>query len=300
LIGFVMAAVAVTVAVVIEILIPGRAVYHTGWYNVLVVALVVVAFAAGRRRLPQARSVRARLGIVAIVAGTLISGLTAAASGLLGPDNQTFVGAPGQRVRVESLGVLIFPIASTQAAPVDAVTLERALHRTVTITQHPRDVGNFVLNTTPRSVVYVEARDLAGNRLTITQPTGSAFLSPVLLMEQRQTIAGMDLPYDSFNVPAARRVVKAVLFTAAQSMMFLHGGAVLGQPSVLFAVDDENERPLPHAIALSAGGRPIRVGGLVLRGIVASYPAVEVVSAPNLVASVLGALLVFCGLIGLI
>ncbi|MBV8067570.1 MAG: hypothetical protein JO113_06315 [Candidatus Eremiobacteraeota bacterium] len=294
-----MIVVAVTVAVAIEIVIPGQAVYHTGWYNVLIAASVLGALAAARRRVRQTRSTRARIGIVALVTGALISGLAGVASGLLGPDNQSFVGAPGQRVRVESLGLLFFPLAS-EGTPVDAVTLERPLHAPVAIAQHRRNVGNFILQTTPHSVVYVEARDLNGNRLTITQPTGSAFLSPVLLMAQRQTIAGMDLPYDSFNVPAARRIVKTVMFTAAQSVMLLHGGALLGQPSVLFAVEDENGRPLPHAVALSSGGRPARAGGLILRGSVADYPSVEVVSAPNLAASALGALLVVGGLIALI
>jgi hypothetical protein len=147
--------------------------------------------------------------------------------------------------------------------------------------------------------VYVEARDLRGNRLTITQPTGSVFLSPVLLMQHRQTIAGMELPFDSFNVPAEQRVVKAVLFTAAQAAMLPHN-AEIGDPAVLFAVDDANDRLLPHAIALSSGGKSVRAGGLALRGRVAGYPAVDILSAPNLIAVVLSALVVAAGLIALL
>ena len=77
--------------------------------------------------------------------------------------------------------------------------------------------------------------------------------------------------------------------------MLLHGGAEIGEPAVLFAVDDENERPLPHAIALSAGGRAVRVGGLSLRAAVETYPAVEVVAAPNILATAFGTLLVVGG-----
>jgi hypothetical protein len=120
------------------------------------------------------------------------------------------------------------------------------------------------------------------------------------MMQHRQTIAGMDLPFDSFNVPAARRVVKAVLFTPEQAAALSHGLGSTGDASVLFAVDDENDRPLPNAIALSAGGKPVTVGGLSLRAVVTQYPAVEVVAAPNVIATVLGGLLVAGGLLALL
>jgi hypothetical protein len=168
------------------------------------------------------------------------------------------------------------------------------------IGQRPRDAGSFILRGLPRSVAYVEVRDARGGRLTVTQPMGAAFLSPVLLMEHRQNIAGLDLPFDSFNVPAARRVVKAVLFTPAQADMVLQGRARAGEPAVLFAVDDENDRLLAHGIVLSDGGRAVRAGGLLLRATVATYPAVEVVSSPNLIASGIGLLLVLAGIAALV
>jgi hypothetical protein len=120
------------------------------------------------------------------------------------------------------------------------------------------------------------------------------------LMQHRQTIAGMDLPFDSFNVPAARRVVKAVMFTPAQAAMLLRNGARLGEPAVLFAVDDENDRPLKNGIGLSAGGRPMRAGGLILRGYVADYPALEAVAIPNIFATAFGTLLVLGGAVALL
>ncbi|HEY6449390.1 MAG TPA: hypothetical protein VIX60_01760 [Candidatus Cybelea sp.] len=297
---FCTAALTVAAAVVVEIALAGQPVYHAGWYNVVLVALVVVAIVAARRQFFRASCVRARFAIVAIAAGAAIAGLAGAASGLFAPDSQTFVGAPGQRISVEELGVLAFPLASTDAPASGSVTLERALHAPMELRQRRSDAGNFILRTIPRSVVYVEARDLRGSRLTITQPAGSAFLSPVLLMEHRQTIAGVDLPYDSFNVPAARRIVKAVMFTPGQAAMLLHGASKIAEAAVLFAVDDENERPLSNAIALSAGGRAVRVGGLSLRATVESYPAVEVVAAPNTLATALGTALVLGGIVGLI
>ncbi len=285
-------------AVVIELLLPGRAAYHAGWYNVSIAALAIVGFIAGRRLLRRTPDARLRFAVTAMIVGGAVVALAGVASGLLAPDDQTFVGAPGQRMRVESLGILAFPLASTEHVASGAVTLERPLRGAVTIGERAYYAGNFVVRATPRDVAYVEARDLRGNRLTVTQPSGSVFLSPVLLMEHRQTIAGMDLPYDSFSVPAAQRVVKAVMFTAAQAAMLLHGNAALGEPAVLFAVDDENQRPIPNAIALSAGGRAVRAGGLMLRGDVITYPAVAVAATPNLIATALGALLALGGLIG--
>ena len=286
----------VVAAVVIELALPGRPVYHTGWYNVMLAAFAIVAMVAGRRYIRRTGDPRIRLAVAAMMAGSAVAGLAGVASGLLAPDDQTFIGAPGERLRVESLGVLAFPLAAGESAATGAVTLERPLHGPAAIGERPYYAGNFVLRTTPRDVVYVEAADLRGNRLTVTQPSGSVFLSPMLLMEHRQTIAGMELPYDSFGVPAAQRVVKAVMFSAAQAAMLLRGGARLGEPAVLFAVDDENQRPVANAIALSAGGRAVRAGGLVLRGEAMTYPAITVAATPNLVATAFGVLLVFGGL----
>lgn len=297
---FVAAALLAAAGVIVEIIFPGAPLYHAGWYNVLLCALIVVAAASGRKNFRRIGVARSRLAIVSVIGGTAIAGFAGVVSGLLAPDNQTYIGAPGQRVRVESLGDLVFPIAQTENGSPGFVRLERSSRSTLRIGERFRDTGNFIVRTIARSVVYVEARDLRGNRLTVTQPLGAAFLSPILLMQHRQSIAGLDLPFDSFNVPAARRIVKAVMFTPAQAAMLLHGGAVLGEAAVLFAVDDENEQPLPHAIALSAGARTVRADDLLVRGAVASYPAVEVVAAPNLLATSVGALLVLGGLIALI
>jgi hypothetical protein len=297
--GLLVAALVVVGAVALEILLPGQAVYHAGWYNVAIGAAVAVALIAGRRLFRRANSPRARIAVAAVALGVGIAGFAGIASGLLAPDNQTVIGAPGERVPVESLGVLAFPLTSTDAGTTGSVTLVRRFGGPIAIGERARNAGNFILWTISRSVAYVEARDLRGNRLTITQPEGASFLSPVLMLEHRQTIAGIDLPFDSFNVPAARRVVKAVMFTPAQAAMLLHGGMEAGEPAVLFAVDDENERPLPHAIVISAGGRAARAGGLSLRADVTGYPAVEVVAAPDLVATVFGTLLVIGGVIAL-
>ena len=258
-----------------EIVLPGRDLYHAGWFNVALAALAVVCIAGLRTR-----NVATALGAVLVASATI-------ANGLFAPDNHTVVGAPGQRVRVDDLGgTLAFPF-----------TQPRAEQKRVDFLGPP--LTTFVLRTIERSVAYVEARDARGNHLTVTQPMGSVFLSPVLLMQQQQEIAGLQLPFDSFAVPAAHRIVKAVLFTPQQAAM-LRGMEGLAVPAVLFALDDDTDRPLPHAIALCPDGQSVTVGGLSLQAAVLAYPAIEVVAVPSFVAVGFGTLLVLGGIAGAI
>lgn len=298
---FAVCAAIVVAAALAELFLPGRPVYHAGWFNVALLALGVIAIAGARKAFARAPGTRVRLATSAIACGAALAALAAAASGLLAPDNRSVVGAPGQMVRVDELGgVLQFPPVGARgdATPSGtAVMLERAGRPAVAVSERARNVGTFVLHAVPRQVVYTEARDSSGGTLTITQPSGSSFLSPVLLMQQRQTIAGLDVPFDSFAVPSAHRSVKAVLFSAqeAATMRGLQGGAP--SPAVLFAVDDESGRPLPRAIAVARSGSTVSVGGLRLYASVLSYPAVEIVASPALGAVVAAALLVLGGLI---
>ncbi|HEY1881859.1 MAG TPA: hypothetical protein VGG51_02315 [Candidatus Cybelea sp.] len=290
---FISAALIAGAAVCLELLLPGEPVYHSGWYNVGLAAVLVVAAVSARGVFNRAKRLRSRWATAAVAAGAIVVGVAGVANGLFAPDNRDVIGAPGQRVRVESLGTLWFPLVNGDPT---AVTLERPVQAPLQIGSRRRNAGSFVLRTQPRSVVYVEARDLRGNRLTITQPQGAVFLSPVLLMQQHQTIVGMDVPFDSFDVPSAARVIKAILFDPRQAAAFLHDASIAGG-AVLFAVDDENDRPLAHGIAMSADGHEVRAANLRLRGEIVSYPQVEVVSTPNLVAVVLGLLLLAGGLI---
>lgn len=299
---FVACAVVLVVVTLVELFVPGRALYHAGWFNVVLLALAVVAVAGARKAFARARGAAARLALAAIACGAALAALAGSASGLLAPDNRSIVGAPGQSVRVDDVGgALQFPPLAAHgdaAASQDlAVSFERSGRAAIAVGPRGRNVGSFVLRTTPRTVVYAQARDASGGSLTITQPSGSAFLSPVLLMQQSQTIAGLDVPFDSFAVPSAHRVVKAVLFSPqeAATMRGLEGAPP--GPAVLFAVDDEDDRPLPHAIAVARSGGTVTVGGLQLRAVVLSYPAVEIVATPALGAVIAAALLVAGGLI---
>jgi hypothetical protein len=296
---FLATALVATAGVIVEILSPGRPSYHTGWYNVVLSALAILVVVNGRKEWKTGRSSRARLSIAAIAFGAAAMAVAGVANGLFAPDDRNVVGAPGERVRVEDVGTLSFPLPGEDRNGPVVVTLDRPLHAPLEIGARARNAGSFILRGVPRDVVDVEVRDLLGNRLTVTQPNGSVFLSPVLLMQARQTIAGMDVPFDSFNVPAARRVVKAILFTPAEAAVLLHDPGAPGpqRGAVLFAVDDENDRPLPHAIVMSAGGATVRAGGLQLRADVTSYPEIEVVWSPNLAVVAIGTLLVVSGLV---
>ncbi|MBV9057135.1 MAG: hypothetical protein JO351_10930 [Candidatus Eremiobacteraeota bacterium] len=285
------AALATIVLVGAQIVLPGKALYHYGWYNVAIAGMAVIVVVAARAPLRSARTRALRAGIAAIVFGSAIAAVAGIASGLFGPENQQVIGSPAQRVSVEGLGTLVFPLGVATAGDDAGVQLLRPLHAPLEISTRSGNLGNFVARSIVRTVVEIDAQDAFGNRLTITQPSGRSFLSPVLLMEHRQTIAGFALPFDSFNLPAAHRIVKAVLFSAAEAAMLQRGTEA---PAVLFAVDDENDRPLSHGIGLAASGRRIRLGGLQLRAVVGAFPAVELVSAPNLVAAIAGALLVVC------
>lgn len=266
--------------VVAQIVYPGQPVYHTGWYNALDIALLVVAALQ-----PRKRSAIALFGCAIVV----FSGV---AAGLMGPDTQVVVGAPGAATRsAEVGGQFVFPLAKSGAP----VMLERGGSST-SIGSGRRYSGGFMMWQTPRTVVYVDASDAAGNHLTITQPTNASFLSPVLLMQQSTNIAGMDVQYDTFSVPALRRNVKAVLFSKEQAAQ-LRSNTESGKPAVLFAVSDNADRVLPGGIALVPSGDRKRIDGLVLGGEVGTYPAVVVAAAPYLPVFAIGIAIVLAGII---
>ena len=266
----------VVLGVIVEIVVPDRAIYHAGWYNVAIAALAVWAVASARRA-------------PLLIFGVGAIAFAGIASGLLGPDTRIVVGAPDTSVRVdEAGGTLAFPPA--QADP--TVLLERGT--SVQPIGVRRYTATALLRTVPRTVVAIDASDSRGAHLTLTQPTGSAFLSPVLLMQSTQTIAGLDLPYDTFAVPAAHRIVKAVLFSAAQAAS-LPALAAVHAPVVLFDLEDDTGAAIPHGIGVAPDGETISLGGLRLRPRVLSYPAIEVTSIPDVAVVAAGLLALLAG-----
>ncbi len=262
---------------------PGNALFHTGWYNVLDAALLVVAAYQPRRN-------------VIALCGAAIVVLAGVASGLMGPDTHTVVASPGATVSDEQAGsAFVFPLAQpNENSQTVAVSLQNG-SSLIAIGAHRRYSGGLVLRQTPHVAVWVTAADAAGNSLTITQPTNGTFLSPVLSMQQNTTIGGMNVVYDTFAVPAMRRTVKAVLFNPAQATHLGNQAPAAGTPAVLFAVADRADRPVPGGIGIVASGSEKKIGGLRLGAQVGTYPAVIVASAPYLPALIAGAVILLAG-----
>lgn len=269
----------VVIGVAAQILVPGNVLFHTGWYNV---GLAAVAIWAGvnARRTPL------------IAFGIAIIAFAGVASGLLGPDTRTVIGAPGASVHVDEVGgTLLFPLVQADAS---SVLLERGP------SAQPigawRWTATAFLRRVPRSVVAIEAFDQHGAHLTITQPTGSAFLSPVLLMQSTQNIDGLNLPYDSFAVPAAHRIVKTVLFSQAQAASMPALAAARGRV-VLFDLEDDTGVSIPRGLGIARDGGSVALGGVRLHPTVLTYAAIEVISIPDLAVVAAGALAILIGVL---
>lgn len=262
-----------------QTLFPDRAIWHEGWYGVALFALAVYVFVRARRDLIS----------LLVAAGACIVAFAGIASGLLGPDPQLVIGTPGTPASVTGLGTLLFPGLGSDGVPL----LERSNRAPLPIDGR-RYVASFLLHDVPRTVVGVDAYDRAGAHLTVTQPTGSVFSSPVLLMDQTQRISGLTLPFDSFSVPAAHRIVKVVLFSPSQ-VALMRDVALPQRPAALFAVDDDEDEPIPHAIVLAPSNVVVTVGGIRLRATIAAYPAVEVLSIPYLPALAAGVAMIVAG-----
>jgi hypothetical protein len=282
-IGFWLLLVCAIGMVVAQDAFPALPVYHYGWYNAIDVALVILAALQLRGRV--------NAGFLIAAFGAAVVVFTGIASGLMGPDTVTIVGAPGASVRSDDAGgFFVFPLAQSNAP----IVLQRG-NSAVSIGTRPRYTGGFVMWQQPRPVVYVDVADPKGNHLTITQPTNASFLSPVLLMQLSTTIAGMNVHYDTFSVPALRRNVKAVLFTEQQAAQLRANPPIVGRAAVLFDVADSSDRSLPNGLGLIASGERKLIGGVLLRATVGTYPAVVVASAPYLPVLVLGLTCVVVG-----
>lgn len=262
---------------------PGAPVFHYGWYNALDIALFVLA-AIQLRRLRKTHA-RVFSALAAATFGGAMVVLVGVASGLMGPDTHTVIGAPGASVRDDDAGgSFVFPISG------DTVLFQSG-GSPVAIGAHRRYSGGLIFWQQPRTVLDVEAADLRGNHLTITQPTNASFLSPVLLLQQRTTISGMDVAFDSFSVPAVQRNVKAVLFSEQQAAQLHTDPPIVGEPAILFAVSDNRDRVLRNGIGIAASGVQKTIGGLRLSATVTAFPAIVVASAPYWPILTLGLLL---------
>jgi hypothetical protein len=278
---------------------PQTPLYHT-WQYALALAIgfaVVLAYANGARRGED--GVAGRRLLVAI-AGALIAGLAGLASGLLGPDTASVIGTPGTVTPVPALGAAAFfaPVDASSLARGEAgVTLRRRNAPEVTLAPGARRVlGESLVELEPRPAAYVEAFDARGAHLTVTQPVGTAFLSPVLLFRDRQRIGAFDVPFDTFATPARHRVLRALYFTPEQLRGFVHAGTAVdgSRPAVILTAADDSGKQL--GITLAASGSTIALAGIRVRVTLGTYPALTVASAPVTWALVAGIVLFLAGI----
>jgi hypothetical protein len=267
---------------------PGASVYHTGWYNAVGIALFVLS--AWQLRALRKSYSRVFPALAAATFGGAIAVFSGAASGLMGPDTHVVIGAPGASVHDDDVGgSIVFPLQGS------AITLQRGRSSVTVGASGRRYTGGFILWEQPRTVLNVDVADARGNHLTMTQPTNASFLSPVLLLQQRTTIDGMDVSFDSFSVPAAQRNVKAVLFTPEQAAQLHTDPPIVGQPAILFAVANTHDEVLKGGIGIAPSGVRKRLAGLQLTASAGTFPAVVVASAPYWPILALGLLVIIVG-----
>lgn len=279
---------------------PTWAGFHTWQYTAALAlgAIAIGAYVAGARK-GEDGAVGTRL--VLAMAGALVIVAAGVASGLLGPDTETVARAPGTVAPLPGVGAAaFFPIADAEGISRGDARIGLRRRDAGAIDLGPgerRYIGASALELVPQIAAYVEARTPHGDRLTITQPTNPAFLSPVLLFTQQVAIAGKVLPADTFATPALHRQIKAFYFAkgAGGPLAQAHGGSAK-TASVLFAVDDDNGRLAPGGIGFAPSGASVELGGVRLHATVGTYPALVVSAVPYPLALWIGTLLFLGGL----
>lgn len=281
--------------VIAQIVFPGNALFHTWQYALalVVVAWLLITSASRSRRVLFGVSL---LGALIVIADGL-------ASGLLGPDTERLARAPGTVAPLPDVGAAAFFSSATPQSLAKGnavITIRRRNHLDILVTGGARKfLGARLLTADAKPVAYVEAFDDGGNHLTVTQPTGTAFLSPFVLFRARQEIAGGMHPVDGFALPGGNRTVKVVYFTS-DDVTRLHVAvppSATGQPAILYDVFDA---PSNHSlgIGVAASGVETEIGGVRLRTTLGTYPQLVIASAPQPYVLILGLFLIVAGLAG--
>jgi hypothetical protein len=272
---------------------PGLDFYHTWQYAAaLSIAVIVMAGYAWSARTgsdgPLGRFIALALtGALAVAIGGL-------AAGLLGPDTETVSGSPGSVTPVPDLGVAAF---FGQAGPAaiargDATIVLRRKDRTeIDVPQTGRlYLGPSIVYRGTRPAAFIEARDLHGNHLTVTQPQSATFLSPVLLFPNTQPIGAKTYPLDTFATPALHRIARVLYFDADESKQFNHLGT--HEPSLVISLSDDAGNSVGLNILRS--GHETTLDRMRIDATLGTYPDVIVAAAPYPAVLIIGCV-VFAG-----
>lgn len=272
---------------------------HTQTYAVV---LVIVLFVMVRMVVMQLKAgtalIAPREETIAL-AGVSLASVAALLCCLLAPETVHLAGAPGKSIAIADHGVTVqFPLTASALNDLNNlhVQLRVSAERTIDVgARMPSILGDMMLTLHPKAVATIETRGLGGNVLTMTQPTGDAFLSPILFFPKVTSIAGLKLPSDTFAVPARNRTVRAFLVTKSLMQDARVARMSKSQPGVLFSVDDANGKPVGHAIGFAADGLPQQLADLVLTPKIGLFPDVAVSSVPSPIPMLIGIVAYFFG-----
>jgi hypothetical protein len=280
-----------------QVVRPGLDWYHTWQYSALLAIAAVILFRAGWNALRKRKAPAAKTDAVAF-AGALVVTISGIASGLLGPDTVTVTGAPGTVTPLADLGAAAF-FPQTEADGIArgdaAVRIRRqdGGDQTASLGRNPY-IGTSIAYVDEQPAAYIVARDNTGNRLTVTQPSNTAFLSPVLLFPNHQDIRGIAQPLDTFATPALHRIWHAIYFTPDQARTFA-GGSPPAPALVVSAADDSGKS---LGVGLLRSGDATHLAGATLTATIGRYPRLLIASAPHPIAMIGGLLLFIGGLAG--
>lgn len=249
--------------------VPGLAFYHT-WQYALALA-VAIGFVANH----TLRERRYRLATV----GIAVMGLTALYVGLTGDDTQTLARGPGQVVHVGGDTVVHFPIA-TAAQVRDGSAVLDVVGRGSLPPGGRSYAGSSVLISEMHPAAYIEAYDRHGRHLTVTQPQGNAFLSPILLFPGHERLRDRSYPTDVFALPSLSRTIEAFYFSPNDVATLQHASLPAGDPAVLVALTNSDHKLVPGGIGFLPQGVPTSIGDVRLTASIGRYPVLVVASAP--------------------
>lgn len=287
----------IAIAVVLaQDVVPGLDLYHTWQYAfVLAVAAIVLA----RVALTALRDKGGDTGkpVAVALGGALAITITGLLSGLIGPDTVTVSGAPGTVVPVADIVMAAFfaPADPQTIARGDAgVTLRAKGGNVVTVPANGRHYfGTSIVYLQSRAAAFVVARDAQGNRLTVTQPANTTFLSPVLLFPNRQLIRDTSYPLDTFAVPAKHLTIHAIYFSAVEAASFTKSGG--HEPAIVLSAADDRGKPAGLGMLHSGAGTVI--GGVDVTTTIGTYPQLLVASTPHPAILTAGLLLFVGGIV---
>ncbi len=264
---------------------------HTETYaSVLIVAIwILVQRVVGQVKAGAAAQAPREESVA--LSGAALACIAALLCCLLAPEAVERVGSPGSTVRLTGTQAdLRFPLSAVMQVQLDFPN-GRDLGIDAGI---PRIVGDQMFSLQPHPAATIEARLADGAPLTITQPFGPRFLSPILLFPKTTTIAGLSLPADTFALPARERTVRAFFLGPTQ----LHDPRIArlnaGRTGLLLVMDDPHGNPVPRGIAFVPGGTPVLLDGVLMSASVASYPSVIIASLPAPLPMLIGTAAYLC------